>query len=96
MFKEEMEFTKLSKDVFTNPRGYKEITKSFDDVFEFKDQNIESLFTKIIRPKTKPILKLKIQFDYIFFKMNLILNFGFKILDDEEFVITFAIFITIN
>lgn len=83
----EMEFTKLSKDVFTNPRGYKEITKSFDDVFEFKDQNIESLFTKIIRLKTKPDIKIENpNFDYLFFKMNFDTEFlDSKILDDEEF-----------
>lgn len=84
----EIEYNKLSKASIYNPRGYKDITKSFDEVFEFKEQNVESIYNKIFKIKTKADIKVSNpNFDYIFFKMNFDTEFlDSKVLDDEEFM----------
>lgn len=83
----EVEFSKMIKEESTNIKGYKEITKSFDEVFEFKDQNIVNLYNNLLKVKTKADIKItNPNFDYIFFKMNFDTDFiDQRLLDDEEF-----------
>ncbi|MCK9470946.1 MAG: DnaD domain protein [Bacilli bacterium] len=84
----EVEYNKLSKSQTQNPRGYKDITKTFDEVFEIKEHNVENLYNKIFKIKTKSEIKIdNPNFDYIFFKMNFDTDFlDSKVLDDEEFM----------
>ena len=83
----EVEFKKLSKTL-SQPRGYTNITKSFDEVFEFREQNVENIFNRIFKIKTKADIKVNNpNFDYIFFKMNFDTDFiDSKVLDEEEFM----------
>lgn len=83
----EIEFNKLNKAPRRKPRGYDDVTKNFDDVFEFTNYNAENIFNKIFKLKTKPAIKIENKnFDYLFFKMNFDSDFiDSKVLDDEEF-----------
>ena len=84
----EIECKKIKSDFTkTNPRGYKNLTKKFDEVFDIREDDIENIFSKIFKLKIKnPIQVENPNFDYIFFKMNFDSSFiDPKILDDEEF-----------
>lgn len=83
----EIEVEKMRSEEKINTRVYKEITKSFDDVYDVTTDDIENIFSKIFKTKNKSQLKVNNpNFDYIFFKMNFDSNFiDPKILDDEEF-----------
>ncbi len=83
----EVEFSKLSKVNTSSPRGYDDVTKSFDDVFEFQEQNVGNIFNSILKLKSQVDIKItNPNFDYVFFKMNFDTEFiDSKIFDDEEF-----------
>lgn len=83
----EVEFNKLNKALNSSPRGFSDVSKSFDQVFEFKEHSVENLYNKIFKVKTKADIEItNPDFDYIFFKMNFDTEFlDSKVLDDEEF-----------
>jgi len=84
----DVEVTKLVDNITKlNIKTYKEITKSFDQVYDVTSDDIENIFSKIYKVKNKSQLKVtNPNFDYIFFKMNFDSSFiDPKILDDEEF-----------
>lgn len=84
----EIELNKLKQVHQEFPlKGYKNITKSFDEVFTVSEDCIENEFSRIFKAKNRnPVKVLNSDFDYIFFKMNFDSNFiDPKILDDEEF-----------
>lgn len=70
-----------------NLRSYKDISKSFDEVYDVTHENVENVFNRIFKIKNnKGIRVLNPDFDYIFFKMSFDSAFiDPKILDDEEF-----------
>lgn len=84
----EVEVDKIrSNNEKLNVKSYKEITRSFDEVYDVTTDSIESIFSKIFKAKNKVQVKVNNpDFDYIFFKMNFDSSFiDPKILDDEEF-----------
>lgn len=73
---------------YTNPsfRGYKDISKKFDEVYETSEIDVENIFNRLFLFKVKDDIKVKNdKFDYILFKMSFDSDFiDEKILEDEE------------
>ncbi|NLD26181.1 MAG: hypothetical protein GX661_02345 [Acholeplasmataceae bacterium] len=84
----DVEFKRIQTERdYTNVRGYENLTKSFDEVFNVKNDALENIFSRIFKIKNSNQVKIKNpDFDYIFFKMNFDSSFlDPKIFEDEEF-----------
>lgn len=84
----ELAADKLKVNGTVPPRGYKEITRSFDSVFDVAEKSIQNVFDKMLNVKSldKEIKVEHNEFDYIFFKLSFDSDFiDEKIFDDEEF-----------
>jgi replication initiation and membrane attachment protein len=84
----EVEFKRIvAERDYVGIKGYENLTKSFDEVYNVKTDALENIFSRIYKFKNSNQVKVKNpDFDYIFFKMNFDSSFlDPKIFDDEEF-----------
>ncbi|MCK9536218.1 MAG: DnaD domain protein [Bacilli bacterium] len=84
----EIEVNKLKVSQSISTRGYKNITRAFDQVYNVTEDNIKNVFEKMFNFKTND-KQIKVDydnFDYIFFKLSFNSDFiDPKLFDDEEF-----------
>ncbi len=79
----QIEIQKMKQKYQTNTKGYQNITKSFDDIFEISTENNQTVLTKLIQPT---LSFENHHFNYVLFKMLFDSSFiGEEVLEEQEF-----------